>query len=201
MNSQWLSTLFETYPEKTKKSLADFLGMELPAVSKMLNGTRQIKAEEYIGMRTFFNLPMDGEHALETQRQSYVTSNEMLNHNFAEGNDSENQWDDSNAILQKSSNIIYKKTMVIENMDDYMAPEFDQGQIVLVDLEMKEPVTADLFVVSDGMNYMVRECEMVSGANGLQVKVSAKKQGFISQILDIDEVYILGRVVGKATIR
>lgn len=44
------------HPKKTKAQLARLLGLEPPAVSKILAGTRQIKAQEYMKMREFFCL-------------------------------------------------------------------------------------------------------------------------------------------------
>ena len=61
MDSQWLNRQFELYPTKTKARLADVLGLEPPAVSKILKGMRQIKAKEYALMRQYFGLSLEDD--------------------------------------------------------------------------------------------------------------------------------------------
>ena len=200
MNSQWLNVLFKTYPEKTKKSLADFLGMEPPAVSKMLNGTRQIKAEEYVAMRTFFGMGNDGDHAVTTRGSLDVISKDSGRQFLTEGRLPSGQWDSAQNIAQEHSNIVYKATMVIENPDDYMEPDFKVGEKILVNLDDRTPDLKGVFVVSEGINYMVRECETVTNKGVSQFKISAKKDDFVPQILEMNDLYIIGRVIGKVEI-
>ena len=56
MDYKWLQKQFEQFPTKNKVGLARALNMGMPAVSKMLNNTRQIKAREYIIMQRYFGL-------------------------------------------------------------------------------------------------------------------------------------------------
>lgn len=203
MNSQWLNALFTNYPEKTKKSLADFLSMEPPAISKMLNGTRQIKAEEYVAMRAFFGMGNDGEHAVSASVQSTTISNDLHHNSFAEGESGkrDESWGSAPEISQENSAVVYKSTMVIENPDDCMAPDFESGDQILVNLDDRKPSTLGVFVVSDGVNYMLRQCELVANGALLQIQISGKKEGFLPQILEMDELHIIGRVIGKVQIR
>ena len=203
MNSQWLNALFKNHPNKTKKSLADFLSMEPPAISKMLNGTRQIKAEEYVAMRAFFGMSNDGEHAVSVPVRLTTISRDLHHSSFAEGESgNRNQlWGSPTNIAQENSAVIYKSTMVIENPDDYMAPDFEIGDQILVNLDDRKTSDPGVFVVSDGVNYMVRQCELVTSAALLQIQISGKKEGFLPQALEIDEINIIGRVIGKVQIR
>jgi len=65
MDSTWLKTQFKLNPEKNKAGLAKVLGLGAPAISKILAGERQIKAAEYMLMRRYFGLPVDGESAAQ----------------------------------------------------------------------------------------------------------------------------------------
>lgn len=203
MNSQWLNALFKTHPEKTKKSLADFLGLEPPAISKILNGARQIKAEEYIGMRAFFGLSQDGGHAVVSQYQPYTALVGDQKYTLGEEQHADKQWMGATEILAQNSNIVCKRAMIIENADDYMAPDFEKGQLIVVDLDKTQPEAGklEIFVVSDGVNYMIRECKLVHESAATQIKVSAKKEQFTPQTLKIEDIHILGRVVGKVIAR
>ena len=71
MDSQWLKEQFDCNPDKSKAGLARALNLEPPAISKILNGTRQIKAQEYNLMRQYFGLPIDGENASGIPDNSY----------------------------------------------------------------------------------------------------------------------------------
>jgi len=203
MDSQWLNSLFAENSDKTKKSLADYLGMEPPAVSKMLNGTRQIKTKEYFSIRTFFGLPVDGEHAMALRQHplTQTASNHQNNYNFAEPNNTGGAWKTESDLIQTNNEaILYTKTMIVKNTDDYMMPDFKKEEAVLVNLEDRNPKETGIFVISDSINSMLRRCEVIEEDGRLQVKISANKTDFLPQILDMDDVHILGRVIGKAII-
>lgn len=72
MDSQWLKTQFALNPGKTKAGLAEIMGLDPPAVSKILKGMRQIKAQEYAARRHYFGLPTDGASSLDAYKDSYV---------------------------------------------------------------------------------------------------------------------------------
>ncbi len=60
MDSQWLKTQLAYNPSKNKADLAKAIGVQPSGISKILAGTRQIKTHEYIAMRKFFGLLIDG---------------------------------------------------------------------------------------------------------------------------------------------
>ncbi|HEY8190105.1 MAG TPA: helix-turn-helix transcriptional regulator, partial [Micavibrio sp.] len=66
MDTEWLKLQFRLHPERNKAGLAEALGLGAPAISKILSGGRQIKAAEYIAMRRYFGLPVDGERAAKS---------------------------------------------------------------------------------------------------------------------------------------
>ena len=70
MDSQWLKIQLAAHPDKSKAELAKAVGLQASGISKILAGGRQIKANEYIAMRRFFGLPVDGEAAARSMRTS-----------------------------------------------------------------------------------------------------------------------------------
>ena len=66
--------------------------------------------------------------------------------------------------------------------------------------EDTQPSEQGPYVISDGMNSMVRLCEIVLDGMSNNVKVSAHKAGFEPHIFEYQDLCILGRVIGKAVL-
>jgi len=202
MDSQWLRVQFDRNPKKTKTELARALGLEPSAISKILKGTRQIKAQEYIIMRRFFGL---------TQDEPQYGASESLARNRAANSRDELQ----DALVQPVDTAAPSWTLPAEFLkpgpantprgklknirvvvvnDNVMAPDFEQGEHVLIDCDEITPNPAGLYAISDGFADMIRICEAI---NDGEVRISAYKEGFHAQILSLDEVSILGRVMAK----
>ncbi len=201
MDAQWLHAQFSHHRDKSKAALAQALGLEPPAVSKILSGVRQIKATEYIKMREFFGLPSGEKRDHEGQTQSYVVDQLKSNHNLS---DSANEVENSQSQWILPANIIQKHTQstsdVIKSFrvgDHMMAPDFKRDEHVLVDLSDKNPTPPGTFIVSDGFGHMLRNCEYVPNSNPVKIKITAHTQTYQPQILRREEFEILGRVIAK----
>lgn len=198
MYSQWLNEQFKRNPRKKKALLAKALGLEAPAISKMLNGSRQLKAHEleiikhFFGVVTPINISIDPhsgvyEHKIDSSGRSF--------HDSRKGEDG--QWlmpgHDKNKNLETQA---LNNTRILKNSDDAMAPEFRNGEFVLVNTDDKN--LPGVFMISDGFSQMIRYCENLPEPEDMgQIKISAHAKNFIPQILYEDDLTIMGRVVGK----
>ena len=197
MDAQWLKTQFETQPDKTKAALAQALGLEAPAVSKILSGIRQIKANEYMIMRAFFGLPIDGERAARNDNTYVLEPLEKKSGMLDSADDAQADWILPADILQKRTQSTPEHIKSFRVEDDKMAPDFKRDEHVLVDLEDCIPTPPGTFVVSDGFGYLLRNCEYVPNSDPAQIKISALDKHFQSQILNAEDFNLIGRVIAK----
>lgn len=195
MDAQWLKTQFDLHPGKSKAGLARQLGLEPPAISKILNGDRQIKAKEYEGMRKFFGLPVANNY-----NPGKIQSN-MLDTLERKGalsdNSYEAQWYIPPQVLQKRTNSPSKNIRTFKIEERLMEPDFRQGEHVLVDISDQSPSPSGTFIISDGFGLMIRQCEFVPKSKPPKIKITAKDQNFMPQSLEFEGFQIIGRVIAK----
>ncbi len=195
MDSQWLKTQFANNPEKTKAGLAAAIGLEPPAISKILNGARQIKAQEYILMRGYFGLPVDGDAAI---RKSPATYGGPGPKGMDEGSNGPGEWSiPAMVTAAQAARNGDKNTRMFQVRETAMEPEFKRGESVLVDMTDRAPTPPGVFLVSDGFSSMLRHCEYTPRSNGTEIRISARQNGFQSQVLKAGDFLIIGRVVAK----
>jgi hypothetical protein len=199
MDSQWLKTQFALHPGKTKTGLAQALALEPSAVSKILKGRRQIKAQEYAAMRLYFGLPVDGERAAQAQGPSSYRLGTLSGDGQLAENDSAppGEWIIPAAVLGQRTKAPEGEVKVFTIGENSMEPDFRRGEPVLVDLSDTRPAPPGIFVVSDGFGFMVRQCEYVAGSDPPEIKLSAKDSAFSPQTLKHDEFRIIGRVIAR----
>lgn len=199
MDAFWLNTQFEQNPHRTKAGLAGKLGLEPPAISKILNGTRQIKAQEYILMREYFGLGEYNEQDVQYDQSTYtlgpLNDTPTLNEISNPGQNSE--WVLPANILNQRTKAPPNLIKIFEVKESVMEPDFKQGESVLVDLSDQNPSPPGTFILFDGFGYMLRSCEFVPKSNPPEIKISAAKQGFQAQTLKENDVEIIGRVIAK----
>ncbi len=198
MDAKWLKTQFDNNPSKTKTGLASVLGLEPPAISKILKGQRQIKAQEYIQMCAFFGLEND-TNKLKPELDAYtlkpVANSPVFGEPSVENND--DQWRIPAKILNKRTSAPPDQIKIFENTEHLMEPDFRQGEHVLVDMSDKKPSPPGVFLVSDGLGYMVRYCEFIPKSNPPEIKISARHRDFVAQTVDLNDIDLLGRVIAK----
>lgn len=193
MDSQWLQTQFRLHPAKSKADLARVLGLEPPAISKILGGGRQIKAQEYIAMRQFFGLPVDGGKA-HIPAVASAAGGGLREHVSADGFTYAPSRADS---PRHTSANLSEQLRVFRVEEDVMEPDYIRGEHVLVDTTQKAPQPGGVFVVCDGFTYMVRDCSYVADKDNGKVRVSGRKKDFQAQVLQPHEFLMIGRVVAK----
>ncbi len=194
MDSQWLKAQFALNPTLSKAELARVLGLEPPAVSKILSGGRQIKASEYLIMRRFFGLPVDGEKSLSGTSEIIQPLNSQGSLREASH---EGQWAIPQNVLKSRTNSSSKDIRIFKVEEKTMEPDFKFGEHVLVDQLDKKPSPAGAFIVSDGFGYMIRFCEYLPHSSPPRIKISAKDPSFFSQTLDEADFKIIGRIIAK----
>jgi hypothetical protein len=196
MDSQWLKAQFSLNPARTKAELAKKLSLEPPAVSKILNGTRQIKAQEYLIMRQFFGLPVDGETSLRKQHDNAYTI-QPLDEVFSDHSSNDGEWIIPAEVLGGRTQAPSDKIKILQVRENVMEPDFKQGEYVLVDLSDRKPSPPGVFIVSDGFGHMIRDCAYVPKTTPPEIRISAKNNGFHTQTLKASDFEIVGRVIAK----
>lgn len=207
MDSQWLKTQFALHPDLTRADLARTLALDPPAISKMLAGTRQIKAHEYVAMRRFFGLPTDGDRAVSPGYRLQVLGTGMSAAKGAaaglgekgdaerEAGDDQDAWIMPAALLESRTGAPPEKIKIFAVRDNSMEPDFAVGAQVLVDLSDTVPSPPGVFILSDGVGHVIRQCDIVPGEKPLQVNVQSRTG--ISFRLTLDKAAIVGRVIAR----
>ena len=200
MNAQWLLGQFDCNPEKSKAGLARHLNLEPPAISKILNGTRQIKAQEYNLMRQYFGLPIDGNHVVATPESSYrleTLAGDSTGFEDPAAAQTDDSWVIPAEILSQRTKAPPDQIKIFNVQEKLMEPEFRLGENILIDLSDNTPSPPGTFIVSDGFGVMLRFCEYVPNSNPPEIKVSAFSESFQSQILYAQDFKVIGRVIAK----
>ena len=195
MDNLWLQTQFRLNPEKTKADLAEALGLDRPAVSKILAGTRQIKAAEYAGMRRFFGLPVDGERA--ARAGSTVTLQPLAQGLADSAAGTDDGWVMPASVLAQRTRGKPENIRIFTVQERAMAPDLLPGETVLVDLADVTPSPPGIFVVSDGLGHIIRRCAHVPHSQPAQIRMTAADAQYEAHTIAAAQAGIVGRVIAK----
>lgn len=80
---------------------------------------------------------------------------------------------------------------------DGMAPEYQDGDYVLVDLASKHPSTSGLYLLHDGVNIMLKNIEILLGSKPEKVRLVSANPIYGSYDVAFSQLTICGRVVGR----
>lgn len=80
---------------------------------------------------------------------------------------------------------------------DGMAPEYQDGDYVLVDLSIHHPTLSGLYLISDGTNIVVKNVEQMVGLKPMRVKIVSANPIYGSYEALLSDVKICGRVLGR----
>lgn len=198
MDAEWLRLQFKLYPEKSKADLAAALGLDRPAISKILAGTRQIKATEYAGMRRFFDLPVDGERAT-TRGNRYVleplVTDGMADHGGADGDSG--QWVMPASLFANRTRGPAAQIRVFTVSDKAMIPDLMPGENVLVDMADTTPSPPGFFLLSDGVGHIIRQCAIIPGSRPALLRLTALNGAYEAYELPMSAHPLSGRVIAK----
>lgn len=198
MDSEWLKTQLRLQPDKSKADLARALKLGAPAISKILSGTRQIKAQEYIAMRRFFGMPVDGVRAASGGgERAYVLEPLAAGLQEQSTSSEDHSWVIPANVLKSKTKAPPEEIKIFAVQENAMTPDFKSGEHVIVDLSDKKPSPPGVFVVSDGMGHMIRQCQYVPQSDPPEIKFTAHNNQFESYILPLEKSDIIGRVIAK----
>lgn len=207
MDRQWLQTQFRLNPDKTKAKLAKALGLDAPAISKILAGTRQIKANEYIGMRKFFGLPVDGESSLKSGRKETYVISPLADESQQDGKQAhamhdepvvpESDWVMPASLFKSRTNAAPEQIRVFAVQESAMTPDFMPGEHVLVDLSNTTPSPPGVFLLSDGLGHIIRQCAYVPHSSPPAIRLVATNEKYDSCTVPLSGTKIIGRVIAK----
>ena len=78
-----------------------------------------------------------------------------------------------------------------------MMPDLQQGERVLVDLSDTKPSPAGVFIVSDGLGQIIRQCEYVPHSDPPAIRFSARNPKYEPYTIPLARAQIIGRVLAK----
>lgn len=205
MDSQWLKLQFKINPDKTKADLARALGLEPPAISKILSGKRLIKAQEYVRMREFFGLG-GGGHSPDQRQFSPLVRRNVLDSDVSfapamhEPQAMDTQWTIPD-LPAKKSEARSGQVKIFQISDSAMEPRFYKGESVIADLADTDIGKVGVFIITDGHCFFARHCapdhRSSQEGNCAAILVSAESSDFEPQSVADDDVSVMGRVIGK----
>lgn len=197
MDHLWLNAQFTSNPQKSKAELARALGLEPSAVSKILKGTRQIKANEYNIMRKFFGLPTDGDQTAIDPEKSFVIKPLGRKDGLSEKQTDQGEWIMPASLVAQYTSAPPEKIKIFQVTESLMEPDFRKGEHVIVDMSDTKPNPPGVFIVSDGFGTLVRQCDYIPNSKPPKIRISATQKNFQPQILRPQDFNIIGRVIAK----
>jgi phage repressor protein C with HTH and peptisase S24 domain len=152
-------------------------------------------------MRKFFGLPADGDRAARggggTSYRLEPLSFQERGDNDETGEGEDDAWVMPASMFETRTKAPPEKIKIMAVNEDAMAPDFQPGEQVLVDLSDTKPSPAGVFVVSDGMGHVIRQCEYVPNSAPPEVRLSARNDKYSAYTVTLDKAAILGRVIAK----
>lgn len=187
MDRKWLKTLFENNPQKTQSALAKVLGVQPAAVTRILQGEREIKAREIAVIRQFFGLPRDNDNGIQASSSEAVVP--VIDPEFGE------RWVLPRSIL-KGQTADPSGLEIMALKDSAMSPLLVTGNFLLIDKNSKNLDDSGVFVIETGSRRLVRRCEPVIASTPPSVRLITADTT-PPQIVERDKVTVIGRVIAR----
>lgn len=90
-----------------------------------------------------------------------------------------------------------EEVRILEVVGDSMAPELFPGQKVMVHLRDRQPSPPGVFVLWDGLGLVIKRIEFIAQSDPPKLRISSDNRQYAAYERTIDEVHILGRVIGR----
>jgi phage repressor protein C with HTH and peptisase S24 domain len=130
---------------------------------------------------------------LNTLKQSTLP---QTSPNVAEADNVLSEWAVPKQLL--ANQVGAESTMrIIQVMGDSMIPEFNPGDRVMVNTADRSPSPPGVFVLWDGFGLIIKRCEMVPHSSPPRAILSSSNINYSTYEMDLKELDIQGRVVGK----
>jgi hypothetical protein len=197
MNADWLKAQLALNPALSKADLARALALDAPAISKILSGNRQIKAEEYVAMRRFFGLPNDGGKAAQAGGASGYVIAPLPADGLREKSGAGGEWVMPADLISRHTKAPPEKIKIFTVGEKAMQPDFAEGEQVLVDLSDTDPRSPGFFVVHDGFSHIIRHCAYVPHSKPARVRMTAQSAKIAPFETEAKNAALTGRVIAK----
>lgn len=86
---------------------------------------------------------------------------------------------------------------IIQVVGDSMQPEFNPGDRVMVNTADRTPSPPGVFVLWDGFGLIIKRCEMVPHSRPARAVLSSANDRYATYEMELAELNIQGRVIGK----
>ncbi len=193
---EWLTEQLETHPEKSKADLARALNIDPPAVSKILNGTRQIKAIEYVRILEFLGVSAN-KRGLPVAEAEHARASKEAIAGLYEQEFANPEWDIPKTLPGFGQDKQPERHTTFEVADKFMQPVLRLGDHVLIDVSIEPDNDPHPFLISDGYSEMIRLCSYKKNSHPRILEIGAHSKDFQAQKLGEEEFQILGKVVAK----
>ena len=90
-----------------------------------------------------------------------------------------------------------EEVRILEVVGDSMAPELWPGQKVMVHLRDRQPSPPGVFVLWDGLGLVIKRVEFIAQSDPPKLRISSDNRQYAVYERTVDEVHILGRVIGR----
>jgi transcriptional regulator with XRE-family HTH domain len=90
-----------------------------------------------------------------------------------------------------------EEVRILEVVGDSMAPELFPGQKVMVHLRDRQPSPPGVFVLWDGLGLVIKRIEFIAQSEPPKLRITSDNRQYAAYERTIDEVHILGRVIGR----
>jgi phage repressor protein C with HTH and peptisase S24 domain len=77
---------------------------------------------------------------------------------------------------------------------DSMMPTLNEGDVILVDMNQRDPTPSGIFVLHDGMGLVAKRLERVPMSDPPRVRIISDNPRYLPYDCTADEVSIIGRV-------
>lgn len=140
--------------------------------------------------------PNHGERVVIPEIEMNTIAGGKEKTDVAEGGNVLSEWSLPKQLLanQVGSN---SSVRIIQVMGDSMQPEFNPGDRIMVNTADRMPSPPGVFVLWDGFGLIIKRCEMVPHSNPARVILSSVNPQYSTYEMDLPELDIQGRVVGK----
>lgn len=107
------------------------------------------------------------------------------------------EWQVPSGVVRGYSTAPAIELRIITVMGDSMEPTLQPGQRVLVDTGDRKPSPPGIFVVWDGLGFVVKRIEFMAHSDPPRVRISSDNPKYTAYERVLGEAYIQGRVLGK----
>lgn len=107
------------------------------------------------------------------------------------------EWQFPRALVQMATNSPVERIKILAIVGDSMVPTYNPSEKVMVDTGDIRPSPPGIFVVWDGLGFVVKRVEFLAHSDPPRVKITSDNPKYAAYERVLGEAYIQGRVLGK----